>query len=109
MANIQIKGVEELSESERQEVDKILQALYEKIKRKTKVDFLLKVSVKVYSKDKENLVKRKKYSIQASVTGTVRQFEADSDDWDLHKAIHKALNALETEVEHAFHSSEQHV
>jgi len=108
MEKFQIKGLEELREEERKELDEILKNSYEKLKRKTKVDFILKVSVKVYSRDKENLVKRRKYSIQAAITGTVRQFDASSEDWDFNKAVHKAMNALETEVEHAFHASEQH-
>jgi ribosome-associated translation inhibitor RaiA len=108
MDNFQIKGLEELNEGERKELQEILKRSYEKLKRKTKIDFDLKVSIKAYSKDKENLVKRKKYSIQATITGTIRQFDASADDWDLKKVVHKVMNALETEIEHAFHSSEQH-
>jgi hypothetical protein len=110
MDKFQIKGIEDLSEAEKLELNKILQNSYEKIKRKTKVDFALKLVVKVYSKgeSKDNKDKRKHYSIKAVISGTVRQFEASSDGWDLNKAVHISLEALENEVEHVFHSSEQH-
>jgi hypothetical protein len=108
MENIQIKGIERLDEAEKSEVSRILESSYEKIKYKTKTDFILKISIKIYSKDKENLVKRKKYSIQAGIFGATRDFEASAFDWDLNKAIHKVLNKLENEIEHKFHSSEQY-
>jgi hypothetical protein len=109
MANLQVKGVENLSEAEKEEVNRIVEGSYDKIKRKTKVDFILEVVIKVHSKGilKENNGKKKHFSIKAKVSGMVRSFESGGDGWDLNKALHKALNALATEVEHTFHSSEQ--
>jgi ribosome-associated translation inhibitor RaiA len=108
MNNLQLKGVDALSENEKKEVEEILNDSYEKIKRKTKTDFLLKVVVKGYSKNPENKEKRKKYSVQAQISGAVRNFEASANDWDLRKVLHMVVQKLEQEVEHAFHSSEQH-
>jgi ribosome-associated translation inhibitor RaiA len=107
MVNFEIKGVEGLSDFERQEINSILEKGYEKIKRKTKIDFVLEVVVKVHAKGDVNR-KKKHFSIKASVSKTVRDFEATSDGWDLHKAMHQALEALETEAEHIFRASEQH-
>lgn len=108
MANIQIKGVEALSEAERKEVDAILLVSYEKLKRKIRNDFLFKVVIKEYSKNPENKEKRKKYSVQAQISGEVREFEANADEWDLKKVLYSVTQKLEHEIEHAFHSSEQH-
>lgn len=110
MGNIDIKGTEFLNETEKADVQKIVNNAYEKIKRKTKVDFVLKLVIKAHSKGelKDNKDKRKHYSIKATISGMVRAFEAGADDWDLHKTLHMALDRIETEVEHVFHSSEQH-
>jgi ribosome-associated translation inhibitor RaiA len=105
--NIQIKGIEQLSEEERKAVEEILDNSYEKLKRRTKTDFLLKLAIKEYSKNLDNKNKRKKYSIQAQISGDVREFEASADDWDLRKVLHKVFEKLDNEIEHAFHSSEQ--
>jgi len=107
MVNIGLTGVEDLNEAEKEEITRISEASYEKIKRKTKVDFFLGIVLKVHSKGDMNK-KKKHFSVKASISKTVRSFEAESDGWDLNKAVHQALNALETEVEHTFHSSEQH-
>ena len=107
MANFNITGIEGLSENEKSEANRIIASSYEKIRRKTKVDFILEVVVKIYSKG--DLDKKKKhFSIKVRTSGTVRSFESGADDWDMNKALHKALSAIETEIEHAFHSSEQH-
>ena len=108
MDNIVITGTDALGESEREQADKIIFASYEKIKRKTKTDFLFKVDIKIPAKDRENLNKRKQYSVHATISGAVRKFEADSVDWDLNKALHIAITKIENEVEHTFHTSEQH-
>ena len=107
MANIQLKGVESFTENERKEIDEMLKVSYEKLKRVVKSEFLLKVVVKEYSKNPENKDKRKKYSIQAQISGSVRSFEASANDWDLRKTLHMVTEKLSHEVEHAFHSSEQ--
>jgi hypothetical protein len=93
MVNVQIKGIEVLSEMDKQDVQKIVDNSYEKIKRKTKVDFVLKLVIKTMTKEGEKKDKSKHYS---------------SDGWDLHKVLHQALEKLENQAEHAFHSSDQH-
>lgn len=102
-----IKGVEDLSEEEKKEVNELLTNSYEKIKRKTKTDFILKVAIKTYGKEADKKDKRKHFSIQASIAGATRGFEASADDWDIRKTMHRVMEKLENEVEHSFHSSEQ--
>lgn len=108
MDNVVIAGIEQLNNQEKEQAEKIIFASYEKIKRKTKIDFLFKIDIKIPSKDKENLTKRRRYSINATISGAVRKFEADSVDWDLNKAVHMAVTKIENEVEHTFHTSQQH-
>lgn len=105
---ITIKGVEQFSADEREQINELLADSYEKLKRKAKTDFILKVAIKSYSKSTDKKDKRNKYSIQASISGAVRPFEASADDWDLRKTIREVMQKLENEIEHAFHSSEQH-
>ncbi len=107
MVNVQIKGIELLNETDKLDVQKIIDHSYEKIKRKTKADFILKLAIKAIVKAAENKDKRKHYSIQASISGEVSPFEASSDGWELHKTLHQALEKLENQAEHAFHSSDQ--
>jgi len=108
MENIEIKGSELLSEEERWEFNKLLETYKEKLKWKTKSDFILKIVIKIHSKkaeDKDN--KRKKYSLHAMIKGETQTFEASAEDWDFHKVAHKIFDKLINEVEHTYHSSEQ--
>jgi len=108
MVDIQIKGIELLSETEKQDVQGIVNNSYDKIKRKTKVDFIFKLAIKTITKEGEKKDKRKHYSIQANISGEVRPFEASSEGWDLNKVLHKVIEKLENQAEHAFHYSDQH-
>ena len=108
MEGLEIKGIELLSEEEKWELNKEVESYVEKIKWKTKSDFILKLVVKVYSKkadDKEN--KRRKYSLQAILKGETHSFESSADEWDFHKVCHQLFEKLITEVEHTYHSSEK--
>lgn len=108
MDGIELKGIELLSEEEKWELNKQVESYKEKIKWKTKSDFILKIAIKIHSKkseDKDN--KRRNYSIQAILKGETHSFEASAEDWDFHKACHKIFEKILIEVEHAYHSSEQ--
>ena len=108
MESIELRGVEQLSENERFELNKLIDSYREKLKWKTKSDYVLKVVVKKYSKNKgdEKDVKAK-YSFQGVVKGETQVFEASSDGWDFNKAVHQLFEKLITEIEHSYHSSEQ--
>jgi hypothetical protein len=108
MDGIEIRGIEFLNESQKQELDKETAKYKEKLKWKTKSDFVLKLVIKEYAhkaEDKDN--KRKKYSLQAQIKGATHSFESSADDWDFNKAVHKIFEKLLNEVEHYYHSSEQ--
>ena len=108
MEGIEIKGIELLSEEEKWELNKELETYKEKLKRKTKSDFILKLVIKVYSHNKgDEKDMRKKYSLQAQIKGETHTFEASAVDWDFHKVMHKIFTKLINEVEHFYHSSEQ--
>ncbi len=109
MDGIEIKGIEFLSDDEKWELNKEIETYKEKLKWKTKSEFKLKVAVKIHSKradDKDD--KRKNYSMRVTLKGETHSFEAEAADWDFHKAVHKVFDKLINEVEHKYHSSEQH-
>jgi hypothetical protein len=99
---LQAKGMELLSEKEKQIADKILKEYYEKIKRQVKKDFTFRINFKEYDKEGE----KKKYSINAEVLAS-KKFSASDYDWDFSKALHKVMIKLVNQIEHTFHSSEQ--
>jgi len=108
MEGIEIKGLELLSETEKESLNKIIEKYKEKIKWKTKTDFILKMVIKQYSQDSsDSTTKRKKYSIKADVSGQTQNFEANAEDWTFNTAVRKVFSKLEQEIEHRYHSSEQ--
>jgi len=102
MDNFEIEGIDLLTEAEKKEANKIIEKAYEKLKWKIKIDFLLRVIVKEYSKSGENFNKRKKYSIHAEISGPVQVIESSAVDWEFNKTLHMAMNKLAVEVEHLF-------
>lgn len=109
MDGIELRGTEELSDEEKWELNKEVESNKEKIRWKTKSDFVLKIVVKVYSHKKgDDKDLRKKYSIKAQIKGETHSIEANAVDWDFHKVMHKIFTKLINEVEHLYHSSEQH-
>ena len=108
MDGLEIRGIELLTEEEKWELNKEIEVYKEKLRWKTKSDFVLKLVIKVYSSNKGDVKDmRKKYSLQAQIKGETHTFEASAVDWDFHKVMHKIFTKLITEVEHMYHSSEQ--
>jgi len=108
MEEVKIKGVEILNQAEKDSLNQIIEKYKEKIKWKTKSDFILKLVIKEYSHDSSDLsTKRKKYSIKADVTGQSQKFESNAEDWEFNTAVRKAFDKLIQEIEHKYHSSEQ--
>jgi len=107
MESIQIKGSEALEVLEKQEFDAIIGKHVEKIKRMLNNDFFLKIAIKVYSRDKENKFKRKKFSMDVELTGEIPRIFASAEEWDLNKSVHSAFQKLEQEIEHKFHVSDK--
>ena len=96
MADIEISNVEILTGNERKIVDKLLKDYEFKIQRLTKTPIKLKVDIKEYDKDGKN----KKYSINSQVIFSGKIFVSSAWDWDLTRAIRKAMIKIENEAEH---------
>ena len=108
MENLEIRGIELLTDAEKFELNKEIENYGEKLRWKTKSDFAIDLQIKIHSKkkdDKDN--KRRNYSLHAKVTGETQTFEASADDWEFNKAIHMIFDKLLNEIEHKYHSSDQ--
>ena len=101
---ITIKGIDQLSEKERSIVKNLVNKRFDKIERETRNETSIKVVVKEY--DKEG--KRKKYSVDITVTSATKRYKSKEAGWDLAKALNKSLDKVQTEIEHKLHSSDQH-
>ncbi len=95
----QFVGLELLSENEKSVCTSIIEDSYLKLKRKLKNDISLVVHFKIYGKESRT----KKFSINIKLISPAKVFESSTADWDLAKALHKALNKLMSEIEHTFH------
>ncbi len=102
---IQIVGIKELDEPDKDIVNKLANEYFVKIKRKLKNFTSLLIHIKCSNKDG----KKKMYSINARVTAPTRMFESTkAADWDLARTLHKAFKDLEREIEHKLHTDDQH-
>ncbi len=104
MEPIEIKGIDILTEEEKRLANKLLNEYYPKIQRQIKNIISLKVHIKEYKKEG----RRKKYSINIKIINSTDVFEANADDWDFARTMHKILKKIENEIENRLHSSEQH-
>ncbi len=103
MESIQINGIELLNSQERKIADKLYKEYYLKIQRQIKNV----ISLKVYIREHEKEGLRRKLSINLELVYPGKTFKVKAYDWDLARAIHKALNKLINEIEHKLHVSEQ--
>ncbi len=106
MNEIEFEGAEELNESERFQLDKIAESYLNKIRRKIKNDFLLRIKLKEYHRDGKK-DKAHKFSIKAQIKTSTIGIDSEAHDWDLNRTLHAALDKLLSEIEHRFHVSEQ--
>ncbi|MBI3623167.1 HPF/RaiA family ribosome-associated protein [Candidatus Pacearchaeota archaeon] len=100
---IEIAGLDLLSESEKAEYNRLIEEGFKKLKRKLKESSRLKIHIKVYSPEGN----KRKFSLDFDLFFGSSHFHADSVDWDFVKAIHKAFEKLENQIEHKFHISDQ--
>jgi hypothetical protein len=108
MDGIELKGLEQLNETEKTELTKIVDSYKDKLKRKTRSEYSMKITLKKYMKGREDKKDaRARYSIQGMIKGETHSFEASAEDWDFNRTVHKVFDKLITEVEHLYHSSEQ--
>jgi len=102
---IHAKGVDLLTEKEKQLTNRLLNEYYVRIQRQIKNLTVFSFDLKEYKKEG----KAKKFSVHIRVEAPTRIFEADYADWDLARTIHKVLNKLMNEIEKRLHSSDQHL
>ena len=101
---INIRGIELLSERQKQLVNRLLNEYYKRIFRMIKNLTVFEVTIKEYEKEG----KQQKFSFNVKVVSPAGVFKADGFDWDFERSLHKALNKVMNEIEHKLHSSEQH-
>lgn len=101
---IQFIGIHDLETEEQVEVNKLATEYYEKIKRQLKNILGLKVHVKLYEKDGS----RKKYSIHIQTRAPTFTFESSKvADFELSRALHKAFQDVQHQIQHQKHSDDQ--
>ncbi len=104
MEEIKFVGLKELSEDDQSKVQKLCTEYYGKIRRMLKNQVSITVQFKQYDKEGN----RTKYSINIKASAPTRIFTSNKEaDWDVSKALHKAFEDLETQIEHTFHTDYQ--
>lgn len=102
---IQFVGVHDLDTEEQLEVNKLATEYYEKLKRQIKNILGLKVHIKTYEKEGA----RKKYTIHLQTRSPTFSFESTkAADFELARALHKAFQDLQHQIQHQKHSDDQH-
>lgn len=97
------KGAENLSEFDRQLIDKLSTEFREKIGRHFDEIIDFELHIKCFCK--EGNVKR--YEIGAKLSLPGKSFESSSDEYNLSEAVNTALKKLMHEVEHKMKVSDQ--
>lgn len=101
---IQYKGLDELDEFEKAELNKFSERYFPKIKRETKNLTSVELHIKIHRKEFKKDEQRKKYSIHLRVIAPTKIFEASADDWDFPTAVHKAYENAILEIKKHFRS-----
>ena len=96
MEPIQVTGIDELKEEERDIVNTLANDYYGKIQRVLQNELSIKVHVKQHSKTG----KRHKSDIRVKVIAPTRIFESQESDWDLARTLHRAFKNIERQLEH---------
>jgi hypothetical protein len=98
----QIRGIEELSASEKEDIQLILSNFELKLKNFLLEDYALKLDIKIHSRAMENVLKSKNYELNLSVISSRGRFESSCADWDLKKVVHIVCEKIIQEVRHSF-------
>lgn len=104
MGEIELTGIELLTNIERATANKLINEYYKKIQRELKDLTTLKVHIKEYGKKGD----KKKYSINVQTIIAKKVFQANAFDWDFARTLHKVMKNIENEIENRLHSSDQH-
>ena len=96
MEPIQIKGIDELNDEEKNLVNTLANEYYGKIQRELKNATSISLHVKQHSKTGN----RHKSDIRVKVIAPTKIFEAQESDWDMARTLHKVFNNIERQIEH---------
>ncbi|MBW3010755.1 hypothetical protein KY335_04165 [Candidatus Woesearchaeota archaeon] len=92
---IQYIGFKDLTNSEKRTVEKIATEYQEKIQRLTDKPTTVKIQFKVYEEEG----KKKKYAVTVdTMSANKAQFSTKRADWDLARAMHRALKYMERSI-----------
>lgn len=108
---IHASGTDLITEKQKQLINRLLNEYYQRIQKQLKNEVFLEINIKLYEKTGKPATKpdkSNKFSIHIRIDSSTKTFEADYADWDLARTIHKVMNKIINEIEHNFHSSDQH-
>jgi len=100
MENIQILGLDDFNETEREVVEEFSMKYYKKIERD------LPGVLRIHAKKHDKTGERCKYSFHAKIQAPNNLINVMDDDWDLHKALNKVLKKVESQIKHKFKKNE---
>ncbi len=101
MKDLIIVGKNQLNSREMRILEKLTSEYYEKIRRTLKKITSVKIVIKKQSKGNA------KFSVHVQAMAPARKFvSTHGHDFDFAKALHKAFNDVEIEIEHTLHSGD---
>jgi len=105
MEPIQIIGIKELDDMEIDAVNRLANRYFGKLQRAIKK--IRSVAIHIKSYDKEG--NQKKYSVHVRLIAPTKIFvSTKASDWNLEKTLHKSFKDIERQIQHTFHSDDQH-
>jgi hypothetical protein len=103
---IKVNGIAFLEPEEKVILSNLIESYEDKISRMLPQASMIEVSIKEYKKD--NIKKRRKYSLKLEIISGMKVIESSYADWDLKKAARILFQKAINEIEKKFHSSDQH-
>ena len=103
MEAIQVKGIDELNDEDKELVNTLANEYYGKIQRGLKNITSITLHIKEHSKTGG----RHKSDIRVKVIAPTKIFESQESDWDLARTLHRVFKNIERQIEHRLKVSEQ--
>lgn len=93
MENLKFLGLEDLTDSQKDKLIDLSTRYYDKIKI-----LINDPEIIVHLKPIKSKGNQQHFFIKARITAPNLLFEAEQDDWDLNRTLHKVFNNLENEI-----------
>ena len=97
------KGEEYLTEDEKEKVNQISQAYFDKISNHIKDIEEFEVHLKCHKKEGNT----KRYVLGIRIVADGQDFDSEVEDYNLNDGIKKAIVKIQNEIEHKIHKSDQ--